>query len=462
MTKLEALRAAHGHLLGRRFREASAAAQPFAADPAGGLLFALALAGMGEVEAAAPLLARIAEAHPEANHPLLDLLPLIPAAQAVEHLQAGLRERRHDTRLLTALGTMLAERGPMAEAVDAFRQAATLRPADAATWSNLGKAFSAEARFGEADEAFAMARRLAPDDARIAYNHAVMLLKSGRFTAGWAAFRARHRLPGRPPALPGPMLDNLDVAGRTILLRHDEGFGDTLHFIRYAKPLAERGARVIVATPPALTRLIGSAPGVASVVTLAERPQYDRPQYDFWAPLLDVPALFGDPFPAEVPYLRADRLRPGLPPGRWIGLAWAGDPDGLLDRIRSMPVAALAPLQRLAGVKWVSLQLGMEAPGWIRPMPAVRDFADTAALVAELDAVVSVDTAVAHLAAALGKTVLLMDRYDNCWRWLSGREDSPWYPSLRIVRQATPGDWEGVVARVAELLDGRGDPATRQ
>ena len=440
----DALRASLAHLQARRFAEALASVRPWADDPQGGLLYALALAGSGEAEGAAPLLARIARANPAANHPLQDLLGLLPPGALLSHLRAGLRHAPDDPRLLALLGTELAASGPMEDALAAFRRVTELRPGDAGGWSNLGKALSAEGRFAEAETAFAAALCLAPGDARIAYNRAVMLLKAGRLAEGWAALRARHALPRRPPPLPGPRLLTLEVAGRTVVLAHDEGFGDTLQFIRYALPLAERGARVIALMPAPLARLIQTVPGVAEVVTGPALPRYDA-----WSPLLDVPALFGDWIPGSVPYLRAETPGPALPSGRKIGLVWSGDPAGLLDRDRSMPVEALDPLRAVPGVTWVSLQKDATPPGWmVNPMPAVRDFADTAAIVAQLDAVVSVDTAVAHLAGGLGKPVLLMDRYDNCWRWLHGREDSPWYPGLRLFRQTAPGDWAGVVRAV--------------
>ncbi len=360
-----------------------AAAARWTQDPAGALLHALALAGSGAVAEAAPLLARIAAAHPAANHPVQDLLPLLPPEAGLAHLRAALQERPDDPRLLACLGAALTETGPMADALAAFRRVTELRPGDAAAWSNWGKALAAEGRFAEADTAFATAARLAPADPRIAYNRAVMLLKAGRHSEGWAALRVRHALPGRPPPLPGPLLRDLDVAGRTVLLRHEEGFGDTLQFIRYAAPLASRGARVIAAVPAPLQRLLRSAPGVAEVVGPS-----DLPRYDLWAPLLDVPALFADHLPADVPYLRAAQPGPALPPGRKIGLVWAGDPNGLLDRSRSMPADALLPLRTLPGVTWISLQKDVRPPGWmLDPMPGVRDFADTAAIVAQLDAV---------------------------------------------------------------------------
>ncbi len=447
-SRLDDIRAGLAHLQARRFEAALAAAEPWAEDAQGSIIYALALAGSGAVEPAAPLLARIAAQNPAANHPVQDLLGLLPPGAGLPHLRAALRLRPGDARLLALLGSRLSEAGPMPEAIDAFRRVSALRPSHAPAWSNLGKALAAEARFAEADFAFAEAVRLAPGDAQIAYNRAIMLLKAGRLAEGWAALRARHALAGRPPPLPGPRLADLDVSGGTVLLAHDEGFGDTLQFIRYAPLLAERGARVIAWMPPPLVRLIRTVPGVADVATGPV-----LPRYDLWSPLLDVPTLFGDAVPGGVPYLHAPGPGPVLPPGRKIGVVWAGDPGGLHDGIRSMPQQRLESLREVPGVVWVSLQKGAAAPGWMfDPMPPVLDFADTAAIIAQLDAVVAVDTAVAHLAGGLGKQVLLMDRYDSCWRWLTGREDSAWYPNLRIVRQETPGDWAGVVTRIAALL----------
>jgi hypothetical protein len=445
----EALREAFGHLQARRFVQAMESTAPWKGENEFALLYALGLAGSGAVEEAAPLLARIAAANAGRNHPVQDLVELVPLPAGVAHVRAGLRLMPDHPGLLGTLGALVSETGPMAEALDAFERVTRLRPDDPIAWSNLGKGLSAGCRFDEAEAAFAAGLLLAPGHPRVGYNRAAMRLKAGRFAEGWADFAYRHALPGRPRPLPGRRLGNLDVAGRTVVLQHDEGFGDTLQFIRYAPLLAERGARVICAMPPPLARLIGAVDGVAGVVS----PPVLAP-YDFWCPLLDLPRLFGttmESIPGGVPYLRADPAK--LPPGRKIGLVWSGDKRGLLDRIRRVPVEALEPLRALPGVTWVSLQKDITPPGWmLDPMPGVADFADTAAIVAGLDLVISADTAVAHLAGGLGKPVILLDRYDNCWRWLSGREDSPWYPALRIVRQETPGDWDGVVRRAVELV----------
>jgi hypothetical protein len=436
-------------------------------DLEAGLIHALAIAAGGDT-CAAPALARIARSRPQANHPVQDLLDLLrrqgrPAA-AVPHLRAAMAEMPEDARLPALLGALLAEVGSMADSVAAFQHAVALRP-DGAAWSNLGKALAAQGRFAEAEDAFDHALSLAPDDPQLALNRAVALLKSGRLAEGWAAFDCRHRLPGRPRALPGPKLAGLDgLQGRTVLLRHEEGFGDTLQFIRYALLLAAHGARVIAWVPASLVRLITRTPGVAAVVPPGALP----PPYDAWCPMLSLPQVFGttlDHPPPAAPYVAADPAEAAqwaavLPStGLRVGVAWAGaaratDPTAAAtDRVRSMTPDVLAPLGQLPGVRLVSLQFGVQAPaGMLDPMPGVRDFADTAAIVANLDAVVSVDTAVAHLAAGMGKPVFLLDRYDNCWRWLHGRTSSPWYPTLQIHRQPSPGDWASAVAGAAAAL----------
>ena len=470
--RLPALRGALQDLHAGRFPAAAAASAPWAnpADLEAALIHALARAASGDL-AAAPDLARIARLRPAHNHPVEDLLALLRAAgrpaAALPHLRAAMAEMPDDARLPQLLGALLAECDGMPDAIKAFRRAIALRPA-AASWSNLGKALAAEGRFAEADAAHGQALALAPSDAQLALNRAVALLKSGRLAEGWEALECRYRLPGRRPPLPGPRAADLDeVASRTVLLCQEEGLGDTLQMIRYAPLLAARGARVLAWVPAALMRLVATVEGVASVV-----PAGALPRYDLWCPMLSLPRLFGttlDRMPPATPYLRADpaetaRWAARLPQGGLrVGVAWAGglhpnDPTAAAtDRVRSMAPRFLAPLAAVPGVRLVSLQLGAAPPpdlGMADPMPDVRDFADTAGIVANLDVVVSVDTSVAHLAAGMGKPVLLLDRYDACWRWLHGRADSPWYPTLTILRQPSPGGWPAAVAAAAAALSG--------
>ena len=468
--RLDALRRALHELHAGRFTAAAASSAPWAAEPAdleASLLHALARAAGGDL-GAAPALARIARLRPAHNHPVEDLLTLLRTAgrlpDGVPHLRAAMAEMPGDARLPAQLGALLAEVGPMPDAVQAFWEALALKT-DAANWSNLGKALTAQGYFDDADAAFGHALALVPGDPQLMLNRALALLKSGRLQEGWNALEFRHSLPNRPASLPGPRLERLDnLQGRTVLLRHEEGFGDTLQFIRYAPLLARLGARVLAWVPAPLIRLVAAIPGVAGTVPPGTMP----PPHDLWCPMLSLPRVFGttlDRMPPATPYLRAtpalvahwaarlpvDRLRVGIV---WAGAPRATDPAAAAtDRVRSMAPEVLVRLGRVPGVRLVSLQFGAKPPpGAADPMPGVQDFADTAAIVANLDAVASVDTAVAHLAAGMGKPVLLLDRYDNCWRWLHGRTDSPWYPTLTIHRQPSPGDWASAVADAAAAL----------
>ncbi len=262
------------------------------------------------------------------------------------------------------------------------------------------------------------------------------------------------------------------TADRTILLHAEQGYGDTLQFCRYV-PLVAQRARVVLGVPTALRRLMASLPGDKLIVTEDDA----LPPFDLHCPLLSLPLAFGTTLatiPATIPYLRADRLltarwrkRLTALPGLKVGLVWAGESSQAMadaqarDRRRSIPLARLARLGDVPRVSLVSLQKGAAATQAREP-PAgltihdwtdeLTDFADTAALVAGLDLVISVDTAVAHLAGALGKPVWVLNRADACWRWLRDRSDSPWYPTVRLFRQPTHGDWDPVITEVAAAL----------
>jgi hypothetical protein len=260
------------------------------------------------------------------------------------------------------------------------------------------------------------------------------------------------------------------LAGLTILALHEDGFGDTLQFLRYLPLLAERGARVVAYVPPPLARLMRAVPGVAEVVTDRRR----LPAHDFVCPVFSLPRVFGTtvrtipPVPAMTMDAALVRHWAGRLPigGVRAGLVWAGQARpslqgfSTLDQRRSAGLAAFRPVFDVPGVSFVSLQAGPAARqprpfglDLVDPMPEVTDFADTAAIIAGLDVVISVDTSVVHLAGLVGKPVFLLDRYDGCWRWLSGRTDSPWYPRLTIFRQEQPGDWSGAMAQAAASLE---------
>jgi hypothetical protein len=263
-----------------------------------------------------------------------------------------------------------------------------------------------------------------------------------------------------------------ESAGRILLIHAEQGFGDTLQFCRYATLAAERGLRVVLEAQSPLVRLLQGLPGVDRVIARGEA----LPAFDLHCPMLSLPLALGvtlENIRRFEPYLHADpaqaatwrtRLAEMTGPVPRIGLVWAGNPRNHLrglaavDRRRSLAPNLLAPIFNVPGLRLLSLQKdGPLAPvefPLIDFMHEMQDFADTAALIANLDLVISVDTAVAHLAAALGKPVWLLDRYDACWRWFTGRRDSPWYPTLRLYRQPQPGDWDQVLAEVISDLAG--------
>ena len=265
---------------------------------------------------------------------------------------------------------------------------------------------------------------------------------------------------------------------RTLLLHAEQGLGDTLQFCRYV-PLIAAGAKTVLEVQAPLVRLLSRLPGVASIVAQGAC----LPPFDAHCPLLSLPGALGttlDTIPAATAYLAADpalaaewseRLA-GLA-GLRVGIVWAGsardDPElAAVDARRSISLEALAPLAGAPGVSFISLQKGEPAAQASRPPLGMAladftadldDFEDTAALVANLDLVISVDTAVVHLAGALGKPVWLLNRFDTCWRWLLNRDDSPWYPTLRQFRQSSPGDWTSVIAAVRKALETAGSAA---
>ena len=369
-------------------------------------------------------------------------------------------------------GLQLADQGRFDAAAARFQRVAQLASDHPAGWANLGAMLKIGGRFDAALTAYDRAVALAPENARIRVNRTVALLHAGRLPEAWPEFEWRLALPehrgiGFDRLMP-PLSRLGDLTGRTILVIHEDGFGDTLQFMRYVPLLAAQGARVLAWVPPPLVRIVQSLRGVAEVLS-GDMP---LPSFDFQCPFVSLPRVFDtslETIPNDGPYVSVDAalarrwgaMLPG--DGMLVGLVWAGQSRphlagfNTLDARRSIELGRLAPLAQVPGVRLVSLQLGPAAEQarqlpLFDPTAEVTDFADTAAIIANLRVVVSVDSAVAHLAGAMGKPVLLLDRYDNCWRWLHGRTDSPWYPTLRIFRQSRPGEWEPVVQRVARAL----------
>ncbi len=372
---------------------------------------------------------------------------------------------------LSNRGNALQELGRLDEALAAHDAALAIKTDYAEAHNNRGLALQELGRLDEALAAYDQALAIKPDDADTHLNRSFALLLGGQFDAGWREYEWRWktgRMGNAVAETTRPRWRGEDGRGRTLLIHAEQGFGDTLQFCRYVPVAAARGWRVILRVPAALCRLLAGLEGVAAIMP----DDGEIVDFDAHCPMLSLPAATGliEPWSPPHPYLRPDsgkaalwrdRLR-ALPAGRRIGLVWAGNPRlnapaaHAIDRRRSIDPSLLAPLLDVPDIVWVSLQKnGPPAPFAARMVDAMAemaDFADTAALVANLDLVISVDTAMVHLAGAIGRPVWMLDRFDSCWRWLRDRDDSPWYPGLRIFRQTSPRAWEPPIATIVAAL----------
>jgi Flp pilus assembly protein TadD len=370
------------------------------------------------------------------------------------------------------LGSLLLERGRLEEATACFQEALRLDPSFAGALSNVGVALQADGQFAEAEASFEQALRVDPAFAEARHNRSMLWLLQGKFEQGWPEYEWRWRTRASPlSSRPEPLWDGKHLRGKSILLYTEQGRGDTLHFIRYAAMVKQQGATVVVACPRELLGVLAGCPGVERLLP-EDGP---LPACDVRSPLLSLPGRCGttlSTIPAQVPYLVADRGRVShwrnylaAVPGFKVGICWQGSPRHRDDRRRSVPLEQFAPLTTVPGVRLLSLQRGFGQEQWTKlagywpvvevtglaPDPA-EAWVDSAALLGALDLVITVDTAVAHLAGALAVPVWVALPFAPDWRWLLGREDSPWYPTMRLFRQTRQGDWSGVFKRIAEAL----------
>jgi tetratricopeptide (TPR) repeat protein len=451
----------------------------------------------GDAEGAALLLTRAlrrSPAHPGMRRNLVRALLVAERwDQVVMQANAALAGTPDDAELHFARGTALNALGQHTGACAAFARALSLQPNHAASWLNMGNAsadlddlataevlyrtaisldpslaeghasmghlLTMQGRLPEALACCETAIRLRPDFAQAHWNLAIAALLGADLALGFTAYEWRKRLARYRadfPALPGREWNGSNPASQTILVRAEQGFGDAIQFARYLPLIRAAGGVPILLCKPALMPLIGSM-GVQVVASTDP-----VPAYDVWIDQASLPHVFGtalDSIPSPTAYLHADSARveawrARLPTGRKIGVAFAGNPKHPADRRRSIPIELFNTLRETVGVSFVNLHHGPAAAGfgladWTRWL---TDYAETAALIENLDLVVTADTSVAHLAGALGKPVWIMLPHAPDWRWLLERTDSPWYRSARLFRQPAPGDWAGVLTQIRQAL----------
>ncbi|SAK44739.1 TPR repeat-containing protein [Caballeronia hypogeia] len=409
------------------------------------------------------------------------------ASSGLEHAQRW-QPKVDQTVLLYNLGRALQLGSRFEEAAAAYRQLLALDPGHAHAHNNLGGVLNKLGAFDDALSHFSHATTLQPGNLEARSNLGHALLAAGRYREAWPHFEHRWsnfqdetgRPEGAPPDLPIPQWKGEPVRAERdrLLILNEQGLGDSLQFARYIPLTLARFAKVGFAGPGSLRELFVESFGRGSTeFEYLDAGRIDLRDWDVHSPLMSLPMAFDtsiDTVPADMPYLRADPRAAH----RWstrlaklgdaalprIGIAWAGGrfrPE--VDALRSMPVELMDALVSWPQAHWISLQKPVDEAKSLLPrqrahvidwMDEVTDFADTAALVASLDLVICVDTSVAHLAGAMGKQVWLLNRYHGCWRWMRDREDTPWYPRMRLFNQNEPGNWNEVLGRVRAVLEG--------
>ncbi len=411
------------------------------------------------------------------------LVASINAACAVMHLgrldeAAGrfsqilaLAPERNDARL--GLAECLVKQHAFDGATQVLKAMLQQDPASIQAHQMLGQIFHRLGRWSEFQKEIDRRIRIVPDCPYVDYERGYLGLLSGDMPGGWRGFEARWRVPrlvAPQRSFPQPRWDGAGFQGKTLLLFHEQGYGDTLMFARFAPMVKALGGRVLLEVQPALAELVATCPGIDAVIRHGD----PIPPFDLQLPLLSLPAVFGtklETIPATIPYLDI----PGHVPNReWIvrvlaaanrcvrvGLAWAGNSAHRNDDVRSIPAAKLRPLAALPNVFFFGFQIQAPQPaplpGFVDMGPWLSNFSDTAYALGGMDLVITVDTALAHVAGAMGIPTLLLLAYGPDWRWMMGRDDSPWYPSMRIYRQSTPGDWDEVIRKVVGDLSADSD-----
>jgi tetratricopeptide (TPR) repeat protein len=391
--------------------------------------------------------------------------------EAISYYQKAIKFNSYLSDAHNALGILYIVKGKSDDAITCFQNAANLNPTLAEPYYNLGLAYKDKRRLEESIVSFKKAIQINHNfvDAHWSLSHALLLC--GNFQEGWKEYKWRWKTKDfivNQSGLPHPLWDGFDIKGQIILLQAEQGFGDTIQFIRYAPLIAQRCARVIIGCHKELKSILSKIDGISMVIAYGET----LPQFDVRCRLLDLPLIFQttlDNIPAKIPYMQAESLLVQ----KWrdkiqhdnsklrIGLVWAGSSKHKNNYNRSFSPEIFSPLAKFKGITFYSLQKGEAAQHTKRPPEGMHlidytdeilDFSDTAALIENLDLIISVDTSVAHLAGALGKPVWVLLPFVPDWRWMLDRADSPWYPTMRLFRQHSPRDWGSVIELIKSEL----------
>jgi tetratricopeptide (TPR) repeat protein len=391
--------------------------------------------------------------------------------EAEEYHLAALNLRPDYPEALSNLGMIARLNGQYLDSIECCQRALALRPAYPEALNNLGNAYKDNGEFEKAIECYDKVIALRPDYADVHNNKAMALLAIGRFSEGWQEQEWRWKstqLRHAERYAAKPQWNGEEADGKTILIHAEQGFGDTIQFCRYASLVKAKGLKVFMEIPRPLKRILSSLDGIDGLISSGD----EIPPFDYHIPMMSLPLACNttlETIPSNVPYLHpspmdivkwAAKIEPLAANKRKIGLVWAGSPRShspdlmATDRNRSMQPSLLEPLLKTPNSLFFSLQKDGDKPPYdlIDFMDECGDFADTAALIQNLDLVITVDTAVAHLTGAIGKPVWVLNRYNSCWRWLVGRKDSPWYPTLRLFNQTKAGDWSDVIDAVCQEL----------
>jgi Flp pilus assembly protein TadD len=400
--------------------------------------------------------------------------------EALEALQRALEVAPPKAHIYCNMANIHVDKRNYEQAYHCYQEALKLDPDSINTLGSLGSFYMGQMQLEKALECFDKAIAINPGFAGAYWNRSMIHLMQGNFSEGWREYDARFNSPdvvqryGRRE-FSIPMWEGQPIPGKTLLVYAEQGFGDSIQFCRYLPLVQQRVDHLVFESRPELLRLMQTLPG--NIECVARRDDFGMPaiHFDYHIPLMSLPRIFDtqlETIPAEIPYLHADEDLAQ----QWsqhiqnddfkVGLVWAGSPTHRRDLERSLNLEQLAPLTQLQGVTFYSLQMGpaaqqiANAPAGMKIIDLgkeIIDFADTAAIIANLDLVISVDTAVAHLAGALGKPVWVLLYYPAEWRWLLDRDDSPWYPTMRLFRQGSDRDWSMVIQRLISALKEKAD-----